>query len=130
MDTSTFRIEVAGALVRRGLQVQQTRRLIEPLCALPHEIVTRGPKRVALAEALAIKARLRGPDALYVWLASSCGLPLCTLDREMAERARAFCKVIAPRPIRGGAFLAPWPCAWAIASARCPELRRSARGLT
>lgn len=96
IQPSTFRIEVAGALARRGLEVQQIRRLIDPLCACPHEIVTLGPKRAALAEELAIKARLRGPDALYVWLASSRGLPLCTLDRKMAERAKAFCTIVAP----------------------------------
>ena len=48
------------------------------------------------ALAVALRGRLRGADAVYVWLASSRGLPLCTLDHEMAERATAFCKLVAP----------------------------------
>jgi predicted nucleic acid-binding protein len=96
LEPAIFRIEVGGALVRRGRQEAEIRRLVDPLCAPPHAIVTIGPKRAAAAEALAIRARLRGADAVYVWLASSRGLPLCTLDHEMAERAAAFCNVISP----------------------------------
>ena len=85
-----------GTLARRGRQKHEIRRLLDPLCRPPHAVVTIGPKRASAAETCAIEARLRGADALYVWLASSRGLSLRTLDQEMAERAAAFCKVIAP----------------------------------
>jgi predicted nucleic acid-binding protein len=41
-------------------------------------------------------ARLRGPDALYVWLAARYRLPLCTLDHEIIARASAHCQIIPP----------------------------------
>jgi predicted nucleic acid-binding protein len=96
VQPSTFRVEVGGALARLGRPEAEIRRLVDPLCAPPHAIVTIGPKGAAAAEARAIQARLRGADALYVWLASARGLTLCTLDQEMAQRGGAFCKVIAP----------------------------------
>lgn len=40
--------------------------------------------------------KLRGADALYVWLAARENVALCTLDREMAQRAGGACEVIAP----------------------------------
>ena len=89
-------IEIGGALARRGRAPAEIRKLVDPLCAPPHAIVTIGPKRAAAAEALAIRARLRGSDAVYVWVAASRGVPLCTLDREMAERAAPFCSVTPP----------------------------------
>lgn len=96
VQPSTFRIEVGGALVRLGRRQAEIRRLVDPLCAPPHAIVTLGPKGAAAAEARAIQARLRGADAIYVWLASARGLTLCTLDHEMATRGAGFCNVIAP----------------------------------
>jgi len=96
VQPSTFRVEVGGALARHGRPEAEIRRIVDRLCAPPHTIVTIGPRAAAAAEAHAIRARLRGADALYVWLASARGLPLCTLDQEMAQRGGAFCKVIAP----------------------------------
>ena len=96
VQPSTFRVEVGGALARLGRPHAEIRRLIDPLCAAPHAVVTVGPKASAAAEARAIQMRLRGADALYVWLAAKRGLALCTLDREMAGRAAALCNVIAP----------------------------------
>lgn len=96
LEPAIFRIEVGGALARQGRVRMEIRKLVDPLCAPPHSIVTIGPKRAAAAEALAVLARLRGPDALYVWVASTRGLPLCTLDHEMADRAAPFCNVIPP----------------------------------
>jgi predicted nucleic acid-binding protein len=48
------------------------------------------------ARSVAVSAKLRGPDALYVWLARREGIPLCTLDREIITRGAGFCQVIAP----------------------------------
>ncbi len=91
-----FGVEVAGALARRGTREADIRTFVQTLRAPPHRIVAIGPKGSASAEACAIQGRLRGADALYVWLASARGLPLCTLDQEMAQRGAPFCKVLAP----------------------------------
>jgi predicted nucleic acid-binding protein len=96
VQPALFGVEVAGALARRGLAEADIRALVQALRAPPHRIVTIGPKGSASAETCAMKGRLRGADAIYVWLASARGLPLCTLDQEMAQRGAAFCKVIAP----------------------------------
>ena len=96
VQPAIFGVEVAGALVRRGTPEQDIRDLLRALGRAPHRIVTIGPKGAAAAEACAIQARLRGADAIYVWLASARGLALCTLDHEMATRGAAFCKVMAP----------------------------------
>lgn len=40
--------------------------------------------------------RLRAADAVYVSLAVHEGIPLCTLDREVLERAGGACRVISP----------------------------------
>lgn len=96
VEPAVFGVEVAGALARRGTPEQDIRDLVLALCRLPHQIVTIGPKGAAAAETRAIQARLRGADALYVWLASARGITLCTLDPEMSQRGGAFCKVIAP----------------------------------
>jgi predicted nucleic acid-binding protein len=50
----------------------------------------------AFLGAVAIRGKLRGPDALYVWLARREGAPVCTLDREIVTRGARFCKVMAP----------------------------------
>jgi predicted nucleic acid-binding protein len=40
--------------------------------------------------------RLRGADAIYVWLAEREGVPFCTLDEEIDRRVRDACSVIGP----------------------------------
>jgi len=35
--------------------------------------------------AVAVRGKLRGPDALYVWLARREGAPVCTVDREVVR---------------------------------------------
>lgn len=94
VQPAIFAVEVGGALARLGHSEADIRAMLEPLGAPPHQIVTLGPKRAAQAQACAIQGKLRGADAIYVWLAFARRLPLCTLDREMAERAAVFCKVI------------------------------------
>lgn len=96
VQPALFGVEVAGALARRGIVEADIRAFVQALRAPPHQIVTIGPKGSASAETYATQGRLRGADALYVWLASARRLPLCTLDREMAQRGAAFCKVIGP----------------------------------
>ena len=48
------------------------------------------------AARLAIDARLRGADAVYVALASRLDAPLVTLDREMMERGAASARIVGP----------------------------------
>ena len=91
-----FPVEVGGALARIGVPEAAIRRLVDSLVRPPHHLVTLGAKRAAAAQAIALKARLRGADALYVWLASARDVTLCTLDREMAARGSLFCNVAAP----------------------------------
>lgn len=93
---SLFGIEVAGALARHGEAEDKTREYVARLTSAPHDVVPLGTARARRAMDVALAGRLRGADAVYVWLASSRGLPLCTLDHEMAERAAPFCRVVAP----------------------------------
>jgi predicted nucleic acid-binding protein len=91
-----FGMEIAGALSRHGEPPDEIRDYVARLTSAPHEVVPLGVARARRALDVALTGRLRGADAAYVWLASSRRLPLCTLDDEMAERAAASCKVIAP----------------------------------
>jgi predicted nucleic acid-binding protein len=92
----TFGIEVAGAMGRAGLPAADVRTFLDALARSPHEVVTLGPKRARLVEAVALATKLRGADAVYVWLAAREGVPLCTLDREMTARGAAVCRIIPP----------------------------------
>jgi predicted nucleic acid-binding protein len=91
-----FGIEVAGALARAGEPDAKIRELVERLTSAPHEVTTMGASRARRAIDIAIRARLRGADAVYVVLAVARRLSLCTLDHEMATRAATQCKVIPP----------------------------------
>jgi len=93
---SFFAVEVGGALARLGFDRKHIVRLVDRLTAPPHEVVTVGPLAAKAARAIAIRAKLRGPDALYVWLARREGAPLCTLDREIVLRGARFCQIVAP----------------------------------
>ncbi len=93
---SFFVVEMSGALARLGFDRAPIVRIIDRLTAPPHEVVTVGPRAARAARAIAIRGKLRGPDALYVWLARREGAPVCTLDREIVTRGARFCKVIAP----------------------------------
>jgi predicted nucleic acid-binding protein len=91
-----FPAEVGGALARLGVPEAQIRRLVDALVRSPHEVVTMGPKRAGATQSLAMNGRLRGADAVYVWLANARNVTLCTLDDEMTRRGGAFCTVISP----------------------------------
>ena len=93
---SFFVVEMSGALARLGFDRAAIVRIVDRLTAPPHEVVTVGPRAARAARAVAIRGRLRGPDALYVWLARREGVPVCTLDREIVTRGARFCKVIGP----------------------------------
>jgi predicted nucleic acid-binding protein len=93
---SFFVVEVSGALSRLGFVPKGIGRLVDRLTAPPHEVVTVGPRSAKAARSVAVRGKLRGPDALYVWLARREGIPLCTLDREIIARGASFCRVIAP----------------------------------
>lgn len=93
---SFFAVEVSGALSRLGFDRRTIVRIVDRLTTPPHEVVTIGPRAARAARAVAILGKLRGPDALYVWLARREAAPVCTLDREIVARGARFCKVMAP----------------------------------
>jgi predicted nucleic acid-binding protein len=93
---SFFVVEVSGALARLGFDSRTIIRVVDAFTTPPHEIITVGPRGARAARAVAIKAKLRGPDALYVWLARRENVPVCTLDHEILKRGARFCKVIGP----------------------------------
>jgi predicted nucleic acid-binding protein len=93
---SFFAVEVSGALSRLGFDRPTIVRVVDRLTMTPHEVVTIGPRAARAAQAIAIQGKLRGPDALYVWLARREGVPVCTLDREIVTRGARFCEVMAP----------------------------------
>ncbi len=89
-------IEVAASLARVGEPVDKIRELVTRLTSAPHTVVPLGRTRSHHVMDVALSGKFRGADSTYVWLASARRLPLCTLDREMAQRGAKFCKVIAP----------------------------------
>lgn len=93
---SLFVTEVAGALARLGFDPAAIDVFVAALTSAPHEVMTIGPKRARAAAGLAVATKLRGADAMYVWLAAREGVPVCTLDREILARGAAACQVIAP----------------------------------
>ncbi|HKQ71114.1 MAG TPA: type II toxin-antitoxin system VapC family toxin [Polyangiaceae bacterium] len=91
-----FVVEVSGALARQGLPEPDVQAIVEPFTHSPHELVTIGPKRARAAQRVAMACKLRGPDALYVWLAAREAVPLCTLDEEILMRGAARAQAIRP----------------------------------
>jgi predicted nucleic acid-binding protein len=81
-----FFVEVAGALARQAIAESDIHAVLDPFTRAPHEVITIGPRRARAAVRVAIACRLRGPDALYVWLAEREGIPVCTLDEEILLR--------------------------------------------
>ncbi|HEY8089900.1 MAG TPA: type II toxin-antitoxin system VapC family toxin [Polyangiaceae bacterium] len=93
---SFFIVEVSGALARLGFGSKTIVRFVERLTSAPHEVVTVGPRSARAARSIAVRGKLRGPDALYVWLGGREGAPVCTLDREILARGVRFCQVMGP----------------------------------
>ena len=90
-----FRIEVASALARAGFSAAHVDRFVRELVAHATE-VTLGPVRARRVQRVAVATRLRAADAVYVWVAETSALPLITSDGEIAARASARCRVLAP----------------------------------
>jgi predicted nucleic acid-binding protein len=90
-----FEVEVAAALARASVDAADVHRLMAVLLARAH-VVTLGPKAARKAAQVAISCRLRGMDAIYVWVAQREGAPLVTLDREVCDRAAKHCEIICP----------------------------------
>jgi len=92
-----FFVEVAGALARQAIVESDIHAVLDSFTRAPHEVITIGPKRARAAVRVAIACKLRGPDALYVWLAEREGVPVCTLDEEILLRGAARAQTIRPQ---------------------------------
>ena len=90
-----FDIEVTSALVRGAAAIATVHEYVERDLAA-REIITLGPRAARAISGVAARTRLRAADAAYVWVASSRGLPLVTLDREIAQRVGTLCQVEEP----------------------------------
>lgn len=93
---SLFVTEVAGALARLGFGPVAIHGFVAVLTAAPHEVMAIGRKRAHAAARVAVATKLRGADAMYVWLAAREGVPVCTLDGEILARGAAACQVMTP----------------------------------
>jgi predicted nucleic acid-binding protein len=91
-----FAAEVAGALVRRGHAEPLIVAFVTALTSSPHRVEAFGPRASRGVVAAALRGRLRGADACYAWLAAREDIPLCTLDKDLAARAAAICRVVPP----------------------------------
>jgi predicted nucleic acid-binding protein len=93
---SLFSVEVAAALARVGEPPPAIRSYVDALLRAAERAVPLSAGAARRARETAVRWRLRAADAVYVSLAASQNLPLCTLDREMRERGAGACEVIAP----------------------------------
>jgi predicted nucleic acid-binding protein len=90
-----FDAEVTSALVRGGAAPAAARRYLDHDLAA-RQLVTIGPRAARAISGVAARTLLRAADAAYVWVASTRGLPLVTLDREIERRTGSLCQVEAP----------------------------------
>lgn len=90
-----FDVEVTASLVR-GLGSSSAAREYLERDLGARELVTIGPRAARAISGVAARTRLRAADAAYVWVASSRGLSLVTLDAEIAQRVGTLCQVEAP----------------------------------
>ncbi len=90
-----FDAEVTSALVRTGASPAATRQYLERDLAA-RRLITIGPRAARAISAVAARTALRAADAAYVWVASTRGLALVTLDREIDKRAGGLCSVELP----------------------------------
>jgi predicted nucleic acid-binding protein len=93
---SIFSVEVGAALARAGEAAPAIRAYLDALLAAAQRVVPLRPAEARRARETAIRWRLRAADALYVSVAAWEGIPLCTLDREMASRGASACEVVSP----------------------------------
>jgi predicted nucleic acid-binding protein len=90
-----FDAEVTSALVRGGASPAAARRYLDQDLAA-RQLVTIGPRAARAISGVAARTAVRAADAAYVWVASTRGLPLVTLDRQIGRRAGSLCQVEAP----------------------------------
>jgi predicted nucleic acid-binding protein len=91
-----FSIEVVAALARAGEPLPTIRSYVDALLAAAVRVAPLGPRSARRARETAMRWQLRGADAVYVSLSIAGGLPLCTLDDDLARRCAAACAVIGP----------------------------------
>jgi predicted nucleic acid-binding protein len=88
VSPSLMLAEVAGAISRRTGDRALAERALQALIQLPGLRLVEMENALALsAGKLAASLGLRGADAIYVAVAETLDLPLCTLDEEQARRA-------------------------------------------
>jgi predicted nucleic acid-binding protein len=90
-----FAVEVGASLARVGVAIPAIRAYVDALLAVA-SVVPLGPRAARQARDTAMRWKLRAADAVYVWVAEREGLSLCTLDRELGQRAGDACKIIGP----------------------------------
>lgn len=90
-----FDVEVTSSLVRGGAASSAAQAYLErDLTA--RRLVTIGPRAARAISGVAPRTRLRAADAAYAWVAGSWGLPLVTLDYEIAKKVGTLCHVEEP----------------------------------
>jgi predicted nucleic acid-binding protein len=90
-----FDVEVTATLIRGQASSSAAREYLERDLGA-RQLVTIGPRAAHAISGVAARTRLRAADAAYVWVASSRGLSLVTLDAEIALRVGTLCQVEAP----------------------------------
>jgi predicted nucleic acid-binding protein len=90
-----FDVEVTATLVRGRATSSAAQKFLDRDLGA-RQLVTLGPRAARAISGVAARTRLRAADAAYVWVASSRGLTLVTLDREIAARVGTLCQVEAP----------------------------------
>jgi predicted nucleic acid-binding protein len=90
-----FDIEVTSALIRGRAASAAVQQYLERDLAA-RKVITIGPRAARAICGVAARTRLRAADAAYVWVALSRGLPLVTLDHEMAQKVGVLCQVEEP----------------------------------
>jgi predicted nucleic acid-binding protein len=91
-----FSVEVSAALARAGESLPAVGAYVESLLGAATLVAPLGPRAARHARETAMRWRLRAADAVYVSLAVRESLPLCTLDREVLDRAASACRVTRP----------------------------------
>jgi predicted nucleic acid-binding protein len=92
---SIFEVEVSAALARASVSGSDIRTFVGAFLDRA-EVITLGPKAARKASRVAQACKLRGMDAIYVWLAQREEAPLVTFDLQVLERAGASCEVVCP----------------------------------
>jgi predicted nucleic acid-binding protein len=91
-----FSIEVASALARAAEPLPAIRAYVDSLVTTAIRVAPLGRRSARRAGETAMRWQLRGADAVYVSLAIAEGVPLCTLDGDLARRCAGACAVIPP----------------------------------